>query len=102
MSAGDGGPGDGAGDPSAEADGGSGPGTGSASDAAADGSSALDGGGSVDGSVQDTRIDPIEVGRSWTYDVTVLGFYPACSNGLRRRPRQRLRGDPHGEKLLIT
>jgi hypothetical protein len=35
-----------------------------------------------DTSVKDTRIDPIEVGRAWTYNVTVLGFYPACSNGV--------------------
>ena len=30
---------------------------------------------------KDLRIDPIEVGRAWTYDVTVLGFYPACATG---------------------
>lgn len=29
----------------------------------------------------DRRIDPIEVGHTWTYDVKVLGFYPACSEG---------------------
>ncbi len=41
-----------------------------------------DAGPKGDGSVKDTRIDPIEVGRSWTYNVTVLGFYPLCSNGV--------------------
>lgn len=35
---------------------------------------------STDGG-KDLRIDPIEVGRAWTYDVTVLGFYPACATG---------------------
>jgi hypothetical protein len=40
-----------------------------------------DAGGDASTKPKDTRIDPIEVGRSWTYDVTVLGFYPACSNG---------------------
>jgi len=34
-----------------------------------------------DGAVADRRIDPIEVGRSWTYDVKVLGFYPLCEAG---------------------
>ena len=29
----------------------------------------------------DRRIDPIEVGRAWTYDVKVLGWYPLCSDG---------------------
>ena len=29
----------------------------------------------------DRRIDPIEVGREWTFDVKVLGYYPACANG---------------------
>jgi hypothetical protein len=51
-----------------------------------DGGSTGDGGGNsdggTDGSVKDTRIDPIEVGHAWTYNVTVLGFYPACSNGV--------------------
>lgn len=26
-------------------------------------------------------IDPIDVGNAWTYDVTVLGWYPICSSG---------------------
>jgi hypothetical protein len=30
---------------------------------------------------KDRRIDPIEVGREWTFDVAVLGYYPACANG---------------------
>ena len=50
-----------------------------------DGSTPSDGGkgdGGADGSVKDTRIDPIEVGHAWTYNVTVLGYFPACSNGV--------------------
>lgn len=47
-----------------------------------DGGSPLpDGGGNDGGVVKDGRIDPIEVGHSWTYDVTVLGIYPLCQNG---------------------
>ena len=49
---------------------------------AADASKGPDGGDAGDGSMKDTRIDPIEVGRAWTYNVTVLGFFPACSNGV--------------------
>ncbi|MFO0726686.1 MAG: hypothetical protein U1E65_23060 [Myxococcota bacterium] len=30
----------------------------------------------------DRRIDPIVLGRAWTYDVNVLGIYPACSAGV--------------------
>jgi hypothetical protein len=29
----------------------------------------------------DRRIDPIEVGHAWTYDVKVLGYYPLCTSG---------------------
>jgi hypothetical protein len=29
----------------------------------------------------DERIDPIALGHAWTYDVTVLGTYPACVAG---------------------
>jgi hypothetical protein len=29
----------------------------------------------------DNRIDPITVGRSWTYQVTTLGNYPLCPSG---------------------
>jgi hypothetical protein len=39
-------------------------------------------GGDASISMKDTRIDPIEVGHAWTYNVTVLGFYPACTNGV--------------------
>ena len=34
-----------------------------------------------DGPTADRRIDPIEVGRAWTYDVKGLGFYPLCEAG---------------------
>src|SRR5262245_43804884 len=30
----------------------------------------------------DRRVDPIEVGRAWTYDVQVLGWYPLCRDGV--------------------
>jgi hypothetical protein len=50
-------------------------------DAGTDGASP-DGGDAGDAGPKDTRIDPIEVGRAWTYNVTVLGIYPLCSNGL--------------------
>lgn len=39
-------------------------------------------GGGGDGGAPDMRIDPIEVGHAWTYNVQVLGYYPACSNGV--------------------
>lgn len=29
----------------------------------------------------DDRIDPIALGRTWTYDVTILGTYPLCKPG---------------------
>ena len=29
----------------------------------------------------DDRIDPISLGRTWTYDVSILGTYPLCSAG---------------------
>ena len=29
----------------------------------------------------DTRIDPIELGHAWTYDVTIYGVYPLCKAG---------------------
>ncbi len=45
-----------------------------------------DGGASLadaaNAATRDDRIDPIEVGRAWTYAVEVLGFYPSCSNGV--------------------
>jgi len=75
---------DGATDPFAEA--GTTPGEGDGGGGKTDGSTASsDGGksdGGADGSMKDTRIDPIDVGHAWTYNVTVLGFYPACSNGV--------------------
>jgi hypothetical protein len=51
-------------------------------DAGADvATSVPDASGGKDGAVADRRIDPIEVGRAWTYDVKVLGFYPLCEAG---------------------
>lgn len=29
----------------------------------------------------DDRIDPIGLGRSWTYDVSIIGTYPLCKSG---------------------
>lgn len=29
----------------------------------------------------DNRIDPIALGRSWTYDVSIIGIYPLCKSG---------------------
>jgi hypothetical protein len=57
-------------------------GTNPLADGGSDSGTLPDGAPKVDGSVKDTRIDPIEVGHAWTYNVTVLGFYPACSNGI--------------------
>jgi len=37
---------------------------------------------SEEGLTGDRRIDPIEVGHAWTYDVRVLGWYPACADGI--------------------
>lgn len=72
--AGDGGPETGI-DPNGEA--------GTGSDGGTDSSTTKsDGGDAGDGAVKDNRIDPIEVGHAWTYNVTVLGVYPACSNGV--------------------
>jgi hypothetical protein len=67
---------DGGSDPAVEA------GTNPLADGGSDASKGGDAAPSADGSVKDTRIDPIEVGHAWTYNVTVLGFYPACSNGV--------------------
>src|SRR5262249_10186862 len=33
------------------------------------------------GAPPDTRIDPLEVGRTWTYDVTTMGGFPVCTAG---------------------
>lgn len=46
-----------------------------------DATSKLDAAPKPDAAV-DTRIDPIEVGRTWTYDVTILGTYPLCRAGV--------------------
>lgn len=48
-------------------------------DAGADATSAADGAPGDAG--VDNRIDPIELGRSWTYDVTIIGTYPLCKSG---------------------
>jgi hypothetical protein len=40
-----------------------------------------EGGTSDGGDGGDNRIDPIVVGRRWTYDVTVFGTYPICTLG---------------------
>lgn len=47
---------------------------------------ATDAAAPVDGSTKpdaadDNRIDPIELGRSWTYDVSIIGTYPICKPG---------------------
>jgi hypothetical protein len=34
-----------------------------------------------DAGKRDLRIDPIEMGYTWTYDVKILGTYPLCSAG---------------------
>jgi len=60
--------------PTSPADAGLPPGDGGAADASGDAAKA-------DAATADRRIDPIEVGRSWTYTVKVLGFYPACAAG---------------------
>ncbi len=39
------------------------------------------GDGSVIDAGSDDRIDPIVVGRAWTYDVTIFGTYPLCEAG---------------------
>ncbi len=62
------------------------PDSGSAPDPARDGAVADSGGPAPDATTKpdaatDTRIDPIEVGRSWTYDVTIIGTYPLCKAG---------------------
>jgi hypothetical protein len=48
-------------------------------DGAADATSASD--TSKPDAAGDNRIDPIELGRSWTYDVTIIGTYPLCKPG---------------------
>ena len=51
-------------------------------DSGAPDAKATDGGDGGSTSVKDTRIDPIELGRAWTFNVTTLGFYPACTSGM--------------------
>jgi hypothetical protein len=53
---------------------------GSAGAGATGGAGAAGGAGGAGGSV-DTRIDPIELGYEWTYEVEVLGTYPLCKQG---------------------
>lgn len=48
--------------------------------ATTDSSAPVDGSAKPDAAV-DNRIDPIELGRSWTYDVTIIGTYPICKPG---------------------
>ncbi len=38
-------------------------------------------GSTPDATAPDNRIDPITVGRTWTYDVTIIGNYPLCKAG---------------------
>ena len=40
-----------------------------------------DGSTTPDATAPDNRIDPITVGRTWTYDVTIIGNYPLCKAG---------------------
>ena len=45
------------------------------------GATGSDGPSPDSGAMADDRIDPIEVGRTWTYDVQELGTYPLCPSG---------------------
>ena len=45
-----------------------------------DSAKAPDGATKPDAAV-DTRIDPIALGRTWTYNVTIVGTYPLCKAG---------------------
>jgi hypothetical protein len=38
---------------------------------------------------KDRRIDPIEVGRAWTFDVEVLGIYPLCVKGVHEAKAEK-------------
>lgn len=51
-------------------------------DAATDAPILGDGGDGGDAGAKDNRIDPIVLGRSWTFNVTVIGIYPLCTNGV--------------------
>jgi hypothetical protein len=35
----------------------------------------------ADTAAPDTRIDPLEIGRTWTYDVKTMGSFPVCTAG---------------------
>ena len=81
-----GGDGSGIAEPSAEGGPTTPPGTSSGDPQPDGGSSSGDGSVVTPDSAQpdaaaDNRIDPITVGRSWTYDVTIIGTYPICSKG---------------------
>jgi hypothetical protein len=70
------------GDPPAADDGG--PSTPPAAEDAAtsaDAAPALDAARPPDAAAPDLRIDPITLGRTWTYDVAILGTYPLCKAG---------------------
>lgn len=57
-------------------------GTGAAASGGGGGFGALGGGaGSGGGGSVDDRIDPIELGYAWTYDVEIYGTYPLCKAG---------------------
>lgn len=45
-----------------------------------DGGASIDAGDAGD-TGPDTRINPIALGRTWTYDVSVIGVYPICKDG---------------------
>jgi len=54
-----------------------------AADAGADAAQPMDASdGTMHDAAPDDRIDPIEVGRSWTYDVTIFGTSP-CQGGMQ-------------------
>ncbi|CAN5896048.1 hypothetical protein BH11MYX4_BH11MYX4_16020 [soil metagenome] len=46
-----------------------------------DGGTRPDGDARPDATATDDRIDPLTVGRTWTYDVTIIGTYPLCKAG---------------------
>lgn len=55
---------------------------GGAADGAASKQDGGDGAAAADAARKDNRIDPIEVGHAWTFDVTVRGYFPACDSGI--------------------
>lgn len=54
---------------------------GDAPDANADATVPKSDGSTPDATAADKRIDPITVGRTWTYDVSIIGTYPLCKAG---------------------